>query len=178
MKTFLVFSLLLTAQVALCQQIKNTSFTNQAGERLLRLEFVLPLDVKSTWELFTKNDKLKKWIAPMVHMELKTGGYILTNYDTTKSLSDSSSIKLNILNFIDQELITLKVNLNNYFPPAVRNTDDNLQELIQFRKTAENQTHIVSTMVGFGTSKEWNDTYSFFLKGNIWTYEQLLKHYR
>ncbi|TDH28056.1 hypothetical protein EXU57_06225 [Segetibacter sp. 3557_3] len=178
MKTCLTTLLLLIAATTVCQQVKNTSYTNQAGEKLLRLEFLLPLNIKSAWELFTKNEKLKTWIAPVVHIDLKTGGYMLTNYDTSKNLSDSTSIRLGIVNFLDQELITLKVKLNNFFPPAVRNSDGNLQELIQFRKTGENQTRIISTMVGFGTGKEWNDTYNFFVKGNIWTYEQLLKHYR
>src|SRR5690349_5395437 len=76
------------------QSLKNTSYKNQAGEKVLRLEIVLPTDLNSAWQLFTVDDKLRNWIAPVAHIELQSGGYIITNYDSTKLLSDSTSIKL------------------------------------------------------------------------------------
>ncbi len=30
-------------------------------------------------------------------------------------------------------------------------------------------------MIGWGKGKEWDETYSFFEKGNKWSYQQLLK---
>ncbi|RZK08847.1 MAG: hypothetical protein EOO43_21290, partial [Flavobacterium sp.] len=75
-------------------QVDNTSYVNQSGEKVLQLSIVVPLDVKHAWEYFSTESKLAEWIAPVVQIELKSGGYILTNYDKTKSISDSSSIKL------------------------------------------------------------------------------------
>ncbi len=120
--------------VAQSQTLKNTSYINQSGEKVLRFESTLPISVIDAWKLFTTDEKLKKWIAPLAHIELKSGGYILTNYDESRNLSDSSSIKLPITSFIDYEILVLKVNLNDNFAKSVRESDGNLQEVMQFIK--------------------------------------------
>ena len=160
------------------QTMKNTSYKNQSGEKVLRLEFIIPISVTEAWELFTIDEKLKKWIAPQVHIELKSGGYILTNYDKSKSLSDSSSIKLPIISFIDNEILILKVILNDNFVTSVRESDTNLQEVIQFIKVDNSHTKIVSSMLGWGKGIDWDTTYNFFERGNEWTYQELLNNYK
>jgi len=174
--SLLLFTVLLSTVQG--QQLNNTSYVNQVGERVLRMEIILPVGNQTAWELFTKDDKLKRWIAPLAHVELKAGGYILTNYDSNKKLSDSSSIRLPILSFIDNELIVLKVILNNNFPQSVRDADENLQEIIQFQKLGNNSTRIISSMTGWKTGADWDKTYDFFVKGNEWTYRELLKNYK
>ena len=70
---------------------------------------------------------------------------------------------------------TLKVNLNDHFPPEAQNEDQNLQEIIQFVEIEKGKTKIISTMVGWGQGSHWDKTYTFFEKGNEWTYNELLK---
>ena len=177
-KLFALTFFLISTLAAQSQTLKNTSYQNQSGEKVLRLECTLPISVAEAWKLFTTDEKLKKWIAPLAHIELKSGGYILTNYDKSKSLSDSSSIKLPITSFIDNELLILKVILNDNFVKAVRDSDKNLQEVIQFIKVGDKQTKIVSSMIGWGTGPDWDKTYTFFVKGNEWTYKELIKNYK
>jgi uncharacterized protein YndB with AHSA1/START domain len=172
-----ILSLFLMTGNSQSQAIENTSYKNEAGERVLRIECTIPIKVSDAWKLFTNDEKLKKWIAPLAHIELKSGGYIITNYDSTKGLSDSSSIRLPILSFIDKELLVLKVNLNNNFVKQVRDNDQHLQEIIQFKEIDPTHTKIVSSMTGWGEGADWDKTYNFFAKGNEWTYKELLKNY-
>lgn len=160
------------------QSLKNTSYINQSGEKILQIEIILPIDITTAWKLFTSDEKLKKWIAPLAHIELKSGGYIITNYDSTKTLSDSSSITLPINSFIDHELLVLKVILNDHFPKTVRDTDKDLQEIIQFKKIDNDHTQIISSMVGWGNGIDWDKAYHFFEQGNEWTYKELIKNYK
>ncbi len=157
------------------QEVTNTSYTTPSGEKVLRLEMIVPVDKKIAWNYFTKDELLQKWIAPLAHIELKTGGFILTNYDINKSLSDSSSIRLTIINYLDGELLTLKVKLNDNFAPGVQSEDGNLQELIQFVDMGGSKTKLISSMIGWGKGDSWDKTYDFFVKGNTWTYEELFK---
>jgi hypothetical protein len=157
------------------QSVDNTSYITQTGEKVLRLEVILPVDIKEAWNLFTDDNQLKRWIAPLAHIELKNGGYIITNYDETKSLTDSTAIKLNIINYIQDEMITLKVNLNNDFPGNIKEEDQNLQEIIQLVYIEPKKTKIISSMLGWGQGEDWEKTYRFFEKGNIWTYEEMKK---
>ena len=120
---------------------------------------------------------MKNLIAPVAQIQLKTGGYIITNYDIAKSLTDSSCIKLPVLSFIDKELLVLKDNLNGNFAQSVRNEDGQLQEIIQFKETGKNKTKIISSITGWGTGNDWDKTYDFLAKGKEWTYRELLKQY-
>ena len=177
-KIISVFLLLLMSMPVGSQTLKNTSYKNHSGEKVLRLEFTLPVSLTEAWELFTTDEKLKTWIAPLAHIELKSGGYIITNYDKSKNLSDSTSIKLPIISFIDDEMLVLKVILNDNFARSVRDSDTNLQEIIQFINVDSNHTKIVSSMTGWGTGTDWDKTYDFFVRGNEWTYQELLKNYK
>lgn len=177
-KILLILITIVCTSFVNAQKVKNTSYTTQTGEKVLRLELIMPIDKTTAWELFTMDEQLKKWIAPLAHIELKTGGFILTNYDSTKSLSDSSSIRPGIINYIEKELLTLKVTLNNNFAMSVRNEDGNLQELIQFTEVGHGKTKIISSMIGWGNGPEWDKMYIFFVKGNEWTYEEMGKLFK
>ena len=178
MKNCIAFVILIVNTFSLTSQaILNTSYINQTGKKVLRLEVVLPVDITTAWKLFTTDEKLKNWIAPVAHIQLKADRYIITNYDTSRSLTDSSCIKLPILSFIDKELLVLKVNFNGKFAQSVRNEDGQLQEIIHFKETGKNKTKIISSMTGLGTGNDWVKTYDFFAKGNEWTYRELLKQY-
>lgn len=160
------------------QSVKNVSYLSGSNEKILQLEIIVPVGQKEAWSLFTKDEQLKKWIAPLAHIELKTGGYIITNYDAKKSLDDSlTNIRLPIINYIPERLLTLKVMLNNNFSKSVIAESQNLQEIIELIPVGKNKTKIVSTMVGFGSGIEWDKTYKFFADGNVWTYQQILNLY-
>jgi uncharacterized protein YndB with AHSA1/START domain len=179
-KTFSTIVILIACAITQlkAQDVKNTSYITTTGEKILRLEFVLPLSKLQAWQYFTNDAKLKLWIAPVAHINLKTGGSLLTNYDKTKSVTDKSAIKNDIVNYIENELITLKVNLNNNFTKKAQAEDKNLQEVIQFIAVDDNQTKIVSSMIGWGKGADWDTTYAFFDKGNIWTYKELTKLFK
>lgn len=174
--------LLTIAFLLLCRygiaQVKNTSYTNTSGEKVLRHEILLDASLQTAWDWCTKDELLSKWAAPKVHMELRTGGYRVANYDATKPLTDSSSIVLPLISFLDKELMVFKINLNKNFPEAARTTDGNLYFIFQFKKISEKKTAITGSMLGWGEGPDWEKTYQFFVEGNKWTFEQLVKNFK
>jgi hypothetical protein len=67
------------------------------------------------------------------------------------------------------------VNLNNNFSKKVQEEDNNLQEVIRFVEAGPGKTRIISSMIGWGVSEDWNKTYQFFERGNEWTFKEMLK---
>ena len=169
---------MLSNNEAKAQSVKNSSYINPNGEKILRLEFVVPLSKTETWQYFADDEKLKLWIAPVAHIDLKTGGTLATNYDKNKSLNDTSAIRINIINYLKYELLTLKVNLNGNFSKKTRAEDKNLQEVIQFIRVDNKHTRVISSMIGWGTGPDWDKTYKFFVKGNEWTYQEFMKLFK
>ena len=158
------------------QEVHNTSYSTKAGERVLRIETIVPMPLEQVWNAWTTQDGLKEWIAPVVAIDFRIGGTISTNYDRKTKIGDSGTITLPITNYIERQLITLKVNLNDSFARKARDEDQNLQEIVQIADIGDGKTKLVSSMVGWGAGKEWDDAYAFFARGNEWTYQQLAKY--
>jgi hypothetical protein len=178
LKKFILSVLTLVTFVTVIAQVENISYQTTNGEKVLQLSITVPIQKSEAWKLFSTDSGLVKWMAPVAKIELKTGGYIKTNYDRQKGLKDKTTIRLDIVNFLREELMTLKVNLNDKFPKEARKTDKNLQEILQFMDLGNGQTKIISSMVGWGKGEHWDKTYSFFEKGNIWTFQQILNLFK
>jgi uncharacterized protein YndB with AHSA1/START domain len=163
---------LFTASVA-GQTVRNTSTTTQNGERVLRIETIVPVSPGEVWQALTTTEGWKGWAAPVAEVDFRTGGTIFTHYDSNAKIGSSGTIQVAIVNYLEREMITLKVKLTNQFPEKTRAEDQNLQEIVQVIAIDSNHTKVVSSMVGWGTGKEWDDVYNFFAKGNQWSYQQL-----
>lgn len=157
------------------QEVYTTNLVTESKERVLRIEGIIRAPPKEVWKAFATEEGLKKWIAPVVALDLRVGGSLSTHYDKQASIGSPGTIRLGILNHLESELITYKVNLNSTFTPKARAEDQNLQEIIQIVPWTNGTTKVIASMIGWGTGKEWDDTYNFFAKGNAWTFEQLVK---
>lgn len=173
-----VFLLLLLPSFLFGQEVRNTSYVTSIGEKVLRLEFVIPVEKPEAWRLFTTEEGWKKWATPVVSIDFKVGGRILSHYDKSKSVGDPGTIRLPIINYLEGEMITLKVILTETFTNKVRQEDQNLQSIIQFVDLGKGKTKVVSSMIGWGIGSDWDKTYEFFAKGNEWSYRQLVKRFR
>ena len=158
------------------QEVRNTSYITKSGERVLRIETDVPVSTEEVWKAWTIPQELSKWIAPVVKIDLKIGGTISTNYHQKAAIGAPGTIRLPIITYIEKQLIALKVNLNEKFPKSTRDEDHNLQEIVQIVDLGDGKTKVVSSMVGWGTGKDWDQTYDFFARGNEWTYRQLAKY--
>ena len=155
--------------------IVNSSFTAANGERFLRFEIVVNASIDKTWKMVATEEGIKKWMAPVASLNLAIGGVLKTNYNETAKIDDKGTITLGIINYIPSEIITYKITLNELFAEKCRKEDKNLQHIIQLKSSGPGKTRIISTMTGWGQGKEWDDAYSFFEKGNAWTFQKLLK---
>ena len=174
----LVAAITLTGTLdAFTQVVRDTSTQTGSGERVLRIESTVPVPRAEVWKAFTTPDGLKKWIAPVVAIDLRIGGSVSTNYDTAATIGSPGTIRMGILNYLEGEMITFRVTLNDHFSAKVRSKDGNLQEIIQIVPLPNGTTKVISSMVGWGTGKDWDETYKFFAKGNLWTYQQFAKSF-
>lgn len=156
--------------------VYNTSYVARTGERVLRIETLVPVPLDRVWDAWSTDTGLQGWIAPVAHINLRTGGMITTHYDRRARLGDPGTIRLPITGYLEKQLIVLKVVLSDDFPKKVRDEQGNLQEIVQFLDLGGGRTKIISSMVGWGDGKEWDQTYDFFARGNRWTYQQLCKY--
>ncbi len=158
--------------------IMNRSFVSENAEKFLRYEMEVDTPITEVWKAIATEEGVKTWMAPVAKFDLKTGGMVQTNYNMNAEIDDKETITLGIINYIPNEMLIYKITLNNVFPEKCRKEDKNLQEIIQLKPITKNKTMVISTMVGWGVGKEWDKTYSFFEKGNKWSYQQLIKRFK
>jgi uncharacterized protein YndB with AHSA1/START domain len=163
--------------LAVCrgQEVRTTRPHTVSGERVLRVETMLQQPLERVWKAFSTEEGLRCWIAPVVRLDLRTGGSLSTNYDETAAIGGPGTISLVILNYVEGEEITFRVKLNRTFSERLRSEDGNLQEVVEFRRLPGGGTKVVSSMVGWGSGEEWDKAFEFFARGNEWTYENLVK---
>ena len=171
--SFLFLLIIFGPLVSKARRVKNTSYITSTGEKVLRFDVIVPVDRANAWQYFTTDEKLKQWIAPLVHIDLRTGGSIVTNYNPKGTLNDSTVIRLGIINYLENEMLTLKVKLNHTFPTSTCTEDQNLQEVIQLTEIDKTHTKVSSSMVGWGQGADWDTTYKFFEKGNECTAKEI-----
>jgi peptidoglycan-associated lipoprotein len=78
-----------SAPGAAAQEVRNTSYVTKSGERVLRIETVVPASTENVWKAWTTPSGLSKWIAPVVAIDLKIGGSISTNYDEKATIGNA-----------------------------------------------------------------------------------------
>ena len=129
-------------------------------------------------KVIATDEGIKKWLAPVAILDLRMGGTLKTNYNETAKIGDKGTITLGIVSYIPSEMLTYKIMLNELFAEKCRKEDGNLQHIIQLKPLGKNKTKIISTMVGWGQGTEWDEVYSFFEKGNKWTFQKLLRSFK
>jgi uncharacterized protein YndB with AHSA1/START domain len=167
----------LVGSLGVCQgqEVKTTRLRAASGERVVRVETTLRQSPDTVWTAFSTEEGLRCWVAPVVRLDLRTGGSLVTNYDKAAAIGSPGTISLPILNYVEKEEITFKVKLNEAFPERLRSEDDRLQEVVQLQRLADGGTKVVSSMVGWGSGEEWDKAFEFFARGNEWTYRNLAK---
>lgn len=173
MKVLCFVAAMLTATSSVAQDVRNTSYTTRTGERVLRIESVVPASVDQVWSAFTTTEGMSSWFSREAVVELAFGGVVKLRTGASTSLGDTGAAGMDILNYLEPEVITYKVHLDERFSETIREQDDYLQEIVQLVRVGEKSTKVVASMVGWGTSRIWDDAYAFFAKRNEAAYRRL-----
>lgn len=158
------------------KRVKNTSFVAPSGERVLRHEVTVNAGLTDVWEALTTSEGLMSFMAPVVHVELKTGGVFDSNYRVGSKLGDPGAIHNRVLNYVPMEMFSIKVNLTEQFPPRPRDAGT-LFAVLTFKDAGGKQALVSESMLGWGEGEDWNQVYEFFNRGNAFTLGQLARRF-
>jgi uncharacterized protein YndB with AHSA1/START domain len=158
------FSMTSTATTALAQDMRNTSFTGPAGERVLRFEVVVDADVKRVWSAITTTAGLATWFSPQAVVEFRTGGAVTARDAASARIGDSGVARLDISAYRELEMITFHIDLDDTFSETIREQDDDLRAVVELMPKVGNRTTITLSLLGWGKGRIWDDAYAFFAK--------------
>lgn len=161
----------------LSAEVRDTSYVTASGERVLRIETDVAAPVEEVWKAFATAEGLSRWLAPDVAVDLKVGGLVAPRDASAGRIGATGAAVLDVVNYLERELITFRIQLDDRFSETIREDDDRLQEIVRLVPAGPNGTRIVSSMVGWGSSRIWDDAYAFFRKRLQDSYGRLASAY-
>ena len=156
--------------------VKNSSFVAPSGERVLRHEVLVKGDLADVWNAVTTSEGEMSFMAPVVRVELKTGGAFESNYRLGSKIGDPGTIHNTVLNYVPMEMFSIKVGLTDQFPARPREAGT-LFAVLNFKEAGAHQVLVTISMVGWGAGEDWDQVYKFFDRGNSYTMAALAKRF-
>ena len=153
------------APAAGAAEVGNTSFTEPNGDRVLQLSIEIAAAPGRVWKGFVDEETLRRWNAPVVHVDLRNGGEIEESYDPKAKLGGGQTIHHRILTYLPERLLVLQ---NISTPPGLPGAAayPKIVQVIQLEPTAAGGTRVTLSGAGYGTDADAAKLYAFFAEGN------------
>ena len=177
MRIRLLVFLLLFRWLLAAQEVKDTSFRAPDGERVQRLEMVVPAALKEVWETVSTSRGWTTFMAPAVDMELKTGGKFLSNYRAGAKPGDPGTVYNTVLAYVPMQMFAMKVGLTDAFPKEVREAGT-LFAVLTMEEAGPGRVKLSEMMVGWREGPGWDWTWKFFAEGNRYTLLEMYKRFQ
>lgn len=158
-------------------EVMESSYTLPDGARVLRHEVLVPARPEAVYEAFTTSKGLMSFAAPLVSIDLRTGGVWESSYAPGAELGDPRNIRNEVLSYVPTEMLSIRITQT---PPSFPNPDlaKKVFTVIQFVRINDPETTRVRiSMLPYGTGSEWDRVYDLFRRGNALTLKRLHDHF-
>jgi uncharacterized protein YndB with AHSA1/START domain len=145
--------------------VKDSSFTEPNGERVLQESIVVDAPAACAWKALTDEATIQAWNAPLVHIDLRNGGVIEESYDAKATLGGPQTIRHRIVTYLPGRLLVLR---NISAPPGLPSADlyPTIIQIITLDPLSDSQTLVTLSGSGYGAGDRYDKLYGFFRQGN------------
>jgi hypothetical protein len=153
-------------------EVRDESFTEANGSRVLKLGIDIDASAATLWQLLSSADGWRSWAVPVAWVDFGIGGVIETSYDATSVRGRPGNIKNAIVAYVPQELLVIR---NVQAPPNFENAEDfgKTITVIRIRPVSANRCSVELDGVGFLPSPAFDSLLKKFKYGDSWTLEHL-----
>ena len=154
--------------------LSTTPVTAMPAGRTLKQSIVIDASIADVWSLIETEEGLKKWMAPLIELDLRVGGTIKSNYHADGVIGDDNTIVNTILAYEPQRMLSLKATN----PPADFTYADAIKDMwsvMYFEVIDEGRTRVRVHGLGYRDTPDSEAMFKFFERGNEWVLQQLKK---
>jgi uncharacterized protein YndB with AHSA1/START domain len=147
-------------------QVKDISFTDADGHRVLRESIVVTAPLAEVWKAYTTDAGFTRWAAPVAHITPGNNGMMESALEEGGRIGDPN----NVMNRIDVYLPDSLIVFHNEHVPAGGPMDpaafSTVRSMIAFEPAGDGLTRVTQTVTGFGESAKYDDLYRHLYDGN------------
>lgn len=157
----------LAATTVQADPVKDESFKDSSGARVLResVDVAAPLD--TVWAAFTTDDGFLKWSGvPVVHITPGNGGLIEFGLTPASRIGDPQNVRNRIILFMPDTLIAWQ---NEFVPdggPFDPKAFASVRTIVTLDSADAGTTTVTETVIGFGEGAAFDQLYAHLHDGN------------
>ncbi len=159
---------LLLAIIALA----STPAPAQSSDLALRQSIAINAPVADVWALFSSEEGLRRWMAPLVELDLRVGGTIRSNYHADGVIGDADTIVNTILAYEPERMLSIKATN----PPQDLKWADAIKDtwsVFYFEAIDDDRTLVRCHGLGYADTEDSQEMFDFFERGNEWVLNKL-----
>ena len=152
--------------------VRDDSYTEPNGSRVLKLSVTIDAPVDKIWQLLISREGWQSWAVPVAWVEFGIGGMVETSYTATAVRGQPDNIKNAIVAYVPEQLLVLR---NVQAPPNFEYAEDfgKTVTAINLRSISKNRSQVELDGVGFLATPAFDTLLKRFRFGDSWTLEHL-----
>jgi uncharacterized protein YndB with AHSA1/START domain len=152
--------------------VRDDSYSEPNGSRVLKLSITIDAPVGRIWELLTSSEGWRSWAVPVAWVDFGIGGMVETSYAATAVRGQPGNIKNSIVAYVPEQLLVLR---NVQAPPNFEHAEDfgKTVTAINLRAVSKDRSRVELDGVGFLVTPAFDALYKQFKFGDSWTLEHL-----
>jgi hypothetical protein len=145
--------------------VKDTSFTEPNGDRVLQQSIDIAAAPSCIWHGLAEEEGIKAFGLPLAHVEMKNGGVIEEGFSPDAKLGGNQTIRHRIIAYLPERLLVLR---NEATPPGPPHAElyRNVVQVISIEPRDKEFTRFTISHTGYGGGADYDQLYDFFRKGN------------
>jgi len=152
--------------------VRDDSYTEPNGSRVLKLSITIDAPVGKIWKLLISSEGWQSWAVPVAWVDFGIGGMIETSYTATAIRGQPGNIKNSIVAYVPEQLLVLR---NVQAPPNFEHAEDfgKTVTAINLRPISKDRSQVELDGVGFLATPVFDTLLKRFKFGDSWTLEHL-----
>jgi hypothetical protein len=152
--------------------VRDDSYTEPNGSRVLKLSIAIDAPVSKIWRLLISSEGWQSWAVPVAWVDFGIGGMVETSYTATAVRGQPGNIKNSIVAYVPEQLLVLR---NVQAPPNFEHAEDfgKTVTAINLRSITKDRSQVELDGVGFLATPAFDALLKNFKFGDSWTLEHL-----
>jgi uncharacterized protein YndB with AHSA1/START domain len=152
--------------------VRDDSYTEPAGSRVLKLSITIDAPVSKIWKLLISSEGWQSWAVPVAWVDFGIGGVVETSYSATAVRGQPGNIKNSIVAYVPEQLLVLR---NVQAPPNFEHAADfgKTVTAINLHSLSKQRSQVELDGVGFLATPAFDALLKKFKFGDSWTLEHL-----
>ena len=160
----------------IAERIRTRIDTLASGELSVEQVFEAEAPIERVWAAFATGKGAREWMAPLVEVDLRSGGAIRVNARPGGVMGDDQTLEIGIVNYVPQRMLTMFIDLSVRWKDIAPEEAANVYNMVEFEDLGDGRTRVTTRGLGYKADPRFARPVDYFVRGNLKGYANLLEY--